>query len=357
MFQSSKGTLFNQSQLRFPPGYARPAKNSFPGLPGNVISHDRGATWQIWKPRPEQGEGPTIEGAVVELKDGRVLMVDWIAEGPSANGTFTGKLWESRDDCGTFDGPIPMTIHLPQARGGFDDGGHPYSALTLHRTILRLPSNDLLAVVYCWFHGDDTPCPYQPSMCKTRCVLLRSSDDGRNWSFVSTIAVDPSVGEEGFDEPVLVRLTRGPGAGRLICLMRTGSIECPIYQADSDDDGATWSKPRALDFCGVDPDLIEMSDGTLVCAAGWRCRLWTQAGVTKDMRAPRGRNYLVFSTDQGETWKQLTPFPFEPHAAPISTYYTTVREIGKGRLLVVYDIGSWQLPQRYTAQRIVTVKR
>ena len=45
--------------------------------------------------------------------------------------------------------------------------------------------------------------------------------------------------------------------------MRTGSNNCPIYQAESDDDGRTWSKPHALPFGGVFPDLIEMADGTV----------------------------------------------------------------------------------------------
>ena len=355
MFQSVKGTLFNQSQLSFPPGYVPPAKNSFPGLPGNVISRDQGRTWKLWKPKPDQGMGPTIEGAVVQLKDGRVAIFDWIADGPSSDGIFTGQRWESGDDCETFDGPKSFTIHLPEARGGFDDSGHPYSGLTFHRTVLQLPSGDLLAVIYCWFKGDDTPCPYQPRMCKFRTVLLRSKDFGLSWKYVSTVAVDPSVGEEGFDEPVLVHLSKGPHAGRLLCLMRTGSIECPIYQCVSDDEGVSWSKPRALDFCGVDPDLIEMSDGTLVCASGWRCKNWAQTGVPEGMKPPRGCNYLVFSRDQGETWQQLTPFPFEPHAHTISTYYMTVREIEKGLLLALYDIGGWLIPLRYVAAREIRV--
>lgn len=357
MFQSSKGTLFNQSQLSFAPGYVSPAKNRFPGLPGNVISRDRGATWKLWKPKPEQGEGPTIEGATVELKDGRILMFDWIADGPTAEGDFTGSLWESPDDCETFDGPMEFHIRLPEARGGFDDAGHPYSGLTFHRSVLQLPSGDLLAVIYCWFKGDDTPCPYQTKMCKFRTMLIRSSDAGRNWRYASTVAVDPAIGEEGFDEPVMIRLGKGPRAGRLLCIMRTGSIECPMYQCASDDEGRTWSAPRKLDFCGVDPDLIEMSDGTLVCASGWRCKGWGHASEYKGKRPPRACNYIVFSTDQGETWRDLTPFPFESHADPISTYYTTVREIGKGRLLVVYDIGFWLVPLRYVASRVVTVKQ
>ena len=59
----------------------------------------------------------------------------------------------------------------------------------------------------------------------------------------------------------MARLSRGPHAGRLVVLLRTGSNDQPIYQATSDDDGKPWSKPRPLDLNGVDPDVIELTDG------------------------------------------------------------------------------------------------
>ncbi|MBI3920409.1 MAG: exo-alpha-sialidase [Armatimonadetes bacterium] len=348
MFRTDSGTLFAQAQLSFPYNYIRPEKNAFPGLPGNVLSRDGGDTWTRWRAAPDQGIGPVIEGAAISLKDGPELIIDWICDGPSTGGAFTGQLWESHDDMATIDGPKPMTVHLPQARGGFDDGGHPYSGVTFHRTILQLPGGDLLASIYCWFAGDDTPCPYQPSMAKFRCVLLRSSDRGRHWRFVSTIAVDPAVGEEGFNEPVMIRLAHGPKAGRLVCLMRTGSNACPIHQSVSDDDGATWSSPQALGFRGVDPDLIEMSDGRLACSFGWR----TSSGDGP----PDLDNYLIFSDDQGDNWSNLTRLGLEAYSSPFTTCYTSLREIEPGLLLVLYDVGSWNRAVRYVASRRVTVK-
>lgn len=78
--------------------------------------------------------------------------------------------------------------------------------------------------------------------------------------------------------PPLSELERGPAKGRLICVMRTGR-ENPMYQAESDDDGKTWTPPRRLqwtysnfgrsrDMVGTDPDIIELTDGTLVLAYG-----------------------------------------------------------------------------------------
>ncbi len=113
-----------------------------------------------------------------------------------------------------------------------------------------MPNGDLLATAYGWFQEDTTPSTYVKSMNKFGSILLRSKDRGRNWSLVSTIAVDPAVGEEGFNEPVLVRLSQGKHQGRRIALLRTGSNKAkwpnPLYQTESDDEGRTWRKPRPL---------------------------------------------------------------------------------------------------------------
>ena len=368
MFQTKKGTLFLQAQTSPTPGFKIAATNPIPGYGhfASVVSRNHGKTWGRWLPEPWTKRLAYFEGAYTALSDGTIQMVEWIADCTSKKGIFHAILWESKDDLETIKGPIMATIDLPQAKaGGFDDHGNPYSGLCFHRTILELPGGDLLAAIYGWFEGDDTPCTYVPKVCKYRCILLRSSDRGRHWSYTSTIAVDPMVGEEGFDEPVMIRLSKGPKAGRLICLMRTGSFKGVIYQAISDDEGRSWSKPHALDLRGVDPDLIEMADGTLVCAVGWRVEYiklpdgthrsvdWEGAGKPP---LHRGTNYLAFSRDQGKTWTQITPFQFEPHGPSLSTFYTTVCETAPGRLFVCYDIGSWGgQAVRYVAGREVEI--
>jgi hypothetical protein len=356
MFRSRNGTLFLQAQLTMPPGIKINKKNVIPGdgICGNVLSRDGGRTWQRWSPKDWQKRRGYFEGEITELRDGTILMMEYVADLGQRRGEFVTKLWESKDDLKTLRGPIRAKIHLPQAKGvGYDDGGRPYTGVTFHRTLLPMPHGELLATIYCWFKGDDTPCPYMPKMCKFRCVLLRSRDRGRRWEFVSTIAADQKIGEEGYDEPVMVRLSKGLRAGRFICLMRTGCYECPIYQTESDDEGRTWSKPRPLWFRGVDPDLIEMSDGTLVCSFGWRTKNW----FAPKPPAKLG-NCVVFSRDQGETWTHLTRLRIEPHAnTPWTTCYTTVREIAPGRLLVVYDIGRWGMPVRYIGSRALVVSR
>jgi hypothetical protein len=350
LFRSRNGTLVVQGHGAYPPHYPKPPRNVFPGLPITAISRDGGATWSQWLPAEQQGQGPVIEGAVLQLRDGRIRIFDWIADGPSPEGDFTGQMWETTDEWQSVQDAVPIHIHLPQAKIGYDDNGKPYTGVTFHRSVLELPGGDLVACIYCWFQEDDVPSSYEARMHRFRCVLLRSGDQGHTWHYGATIAVDPTVGQEGFDEPVMVRLGQGPYEGRLICLMRTGNRVDPIYQSHSDDEGATWTPARPVPMRGVDPDLIEMADGTLACSYGYR--------VISDPPSPEHGNYVAFSTDYGESWDHFTHLPFEPHAGvQRSTCYTSLCEVEPGKLLVVFDIGWWGSPVRYVGRRFVQVER
>ena len=373
MFQSATGTLVVQAQVPYPVGYAFPAKNVFPGLPETVVSRDGGHTWALWpggtwkrEPLPpEQGQGPIIEGAVVQLSDGTIRIFDWIAEGPTAEGDFIGTLWDSHDEWRTLQGPRPFRVHLPQAKASFDDQDAPYSGPTFHRSVLELPGGDLLATIYCWFKEDNIPIGYLPRTNRLRSVILRSGDRGETWHYLSTIAVDPPVGyeegheKEGFGEAVMVRLSQGPHAGRLICVMRTGWGTEPLYQTHSDDDGHTWAPPHALPLKGIDPDLIEMENGVLACSFGYRIMTTHPGpGTAKMTPAPDLGNYVAFSLDQGETWGHDTHLPIEAHAGTTcSTCYTSLREVEPGTLLVIFDIGWYGDPIRYVGRRFVRVRR
>ena len=143
---------------------------------------------------------------------------------------------------------------------------------------------------------------------------------------------------------MLARLTQGKHNGRFIVLMRTGRNN-PIYQTESDDEGRSWTKPRALRLLGVNPDLIEMTDGVLVCGFG---------GLTEWLG--EGRLYLAFSLDQGATWTRITQVSMNP-----TSQYLTVREVEPGRLLIVYDKvphkdSGLPEPPLYIAGRIVAAR-
>lgn len=322
LFHSREGSTVILGHVRWPPGGKYPIHYT-------ACSFDGRKTWQEWKPAPEHGRGPITEGASVQLKSGRILVFDVHAE-HVGNKRFETSYWSSTDGYRTLQGPHRYGFDLPQAAlDNFDDRGEPISRMYLRRSVLELPGGDLLACAYGHFTPDKFVAEYSTKMCKTRAFLLRSKDSGANWSFVATIASDP-VEQEGFGEPVLVRVSQGRFAGRLLCLMRTGR-ETPIYQCESDDEGKTWSRAvplqwvysrfgRSRPIVGVDPDVIEMSDGTLVLSFGHK----------PDYR--EHGNYLAFSLDHGRNWTQVTRISHD-----LTVAYTGVREVAPGELFVVYS--------------------
>jgi len=305
-------------------------KESVEGIPFTVRSTDDRQTWKVWNPSPDQLPGPTHEGSVVQLKDGSILIFNWSLESVGS-GRFRGKLWTSTNQWETLAGPQAIQLSIPRAAPpGFDDRGEPFSGVVFHRSVVELPGGDLLAGLYGRFEEDTTPTEYQAKQHKYRSFLMRSSDRGKTWSYIATIAAGP-VGQEGYCEPVLLRLSQGKHRGRLICLMRTGR-ENPIYQCESDDEGVTWNQPRSLrwmyskygrsrEIAGTDPDLIEMSDGTLVLSFGHKPDYQDDG------------NFLAFSHDQGHSWTQVSRLTSNRTCA-----YSTVREIRPGVLFVVYSL-------------------
>ena len=235
------------------------------------------------------------------------------------------------------------------------------------------PSGDLLTTLYGWLQGDHTPATYAPTMMKMRVLLVRSSDRGQHWKLVSTVAADPTVGTEGFDEPVLCRLSKGPHPGRLICLMRTGRN---LYQAISDDEGVTWTSPEELviagldinrtelwvdrfrgfkDFHGkpldennpdelrgavVDPDLIELRGGLLVAAFGVRV---PQKLCWRHPDFPWNGNYLAISRDHGKSWSNVARIT----SGVLTTHYMAIDETPTDNtLFIAYDLGGWSKGMR-----------
>jgi hypothetical protein len=349
-----------------------------------VVSRDGGASWTEFPLRPGDN-GVNLEGGVTQLRDGTILALETYVTPGARVGEGRGLLFTSRDDYRSLEGPVNVTFALPGANfsGSTDDGGRPHAAMRLHRRILELPGGDLLTTIYGWLEGDNEPSGYTPTMRKTRVLLLRSSNRGRHWELVSTIAADPKVGTEGYDEPVLARISKGPHSGRLICQMRTGR---ELRESVSDDEGRTWSpaRPRVFadldvyrtelwaplfkgfrrngrlieenpnEFIGavVDPDLLELRSGVLVAAFGVRVpprACWT---IPKH---PWNGNYLAFSLDHGDTWSHVVRLT----SGVFTTHYMAVEETPRdNHLFVAYDFGHWRCKEgRYTYGRPVQFRR
>jgi hypothetical protein len=382
---TTSGTLVLQAQVPDKPFPSN--RMTYFSAMSTRVSRDGGASWTEIPLKPGEN-GLNMEGGALQLRDGTILALDTYIMPGKRPDEGIGQLYTSTDDWRTLQGPKDVTFDLPgiEFYGSTDDGGRPHSAQRLHRRILELPNGDLLTTIYGWMKGDKTPATYAPKMMKTRVMLARSTDRGEHWRFVSTVAVNPDVGTEGFGEPVIARMSKGPNAGRLICLMRTGR---ELYEAVSDDEGASWSPARPLviagldinrtelwvdwlrnfkDFKGrpldennpdelrgavVDPELLELRSGLLVAAFGVRV---PQKLCWQHPEHSWNGNYLAFSRDHGKTWSNVVRMT----SGVLTTHYMAVEETPTDNTLyVTYDLGGWSKGMKrdvYARSVQVTIK-
>lgn len=354
LFQTSTGDLLANGWLSIRGDHK---DNRFPGIGRWLVSHDGAVTWQdIAVPKSEETGLPYL-GAGVELPDGRYVMLYYYAwRDGGGSGPYTGELWSSRDGFRTFEGPTTIRVNVPDSIPNYDDCGLFVDIVVFHRSLIALPDGSLLASAYARFVGDDTPCPYLPTMMKCRSILLVSRDEGLTWDYMSTVAYDPEIGQEGHNETSIVRLTQGPRSGRLLCWMRTGSAGDPIYETFSDDDGMTWSEPCQTEALGVDPCLLELSDGTLACS--WGTRLHDVSGFINNECVDQSPTYKVmFSRDGGTSWTNPVEVPLKSPATGMdcNTGYSALAELEPGKVLLVYDLGSFDTEKQYLASRVVSI--
>ena len=151
-------------------------------------------------------------------------------------------------------------------------------------------------------------------------VLLRSTDNGSNWSYFSTIADDPGGKLGHFEEPGLLRLR----SGVLLAAMRNNSGN--IWTAKSTDGGKTWSDPKMTPMVGHPADLMQMRDGRVVCTYGMR---EPYHGAPGGIRAS-------ISKDDGETWNLSEDIQIRNDFLNWDVGYPESLELSDGRILSVY---------------------
>lgn len=367
LLRTATGALVVQAQVPEKPFPT--LRMVYPSAMETRISRDDGKSWTKIPLKPGEN-GLNMEGGATQLRDGTIIALDTYITPGKNPGEGIGQLYTSTNDWRTLDGPQDVIFDLPNADFycSKDDGGHPHDAQRLHRRILELPNGDLLATFYGWIKGDNTPSTYMPTMMKSRVMLARSKDRGQHWKLVSTVAVDPTIGTEGFGEPVLARVSKSENAGRLICLMRTGR---ELHEAISDDEGATWSPHYPRVFAGldiyrtelwvdhfrnfkgskgkwldennpdelrgavVDPDLIELRSGLLVAAFGVRI---PQKACWAHPEHSWNGNYLAVSRDHGKTWSNVVRMT----SGVLTTHYMAIEEtLTDNKIFVTYDLGGW----------------
>jgi len=272
---------------------------------GGQHSDDKGATWS---------PGPGLGTHFYEFEDGELICLGFRTKMVS-DGVFEATLLRSTDGGKTM-ARLTARLNIPEGTGGTGDDGKYYGGPLVDHAIVQCRDGSLLAAMYGYFKTDKVLCPtFPPEWCvyKYRTFVIRSTDRGRTWDYLTTVAYDPKIGLESFCEADLLTLPDGD----ILCFMRTGGSKgqyTPLYLSVSRDDGKSWETPRPIADRGVWPSACRMANGVLVVTYG------------------RPDNWLAFSLDNGETWVGHTRF-----ASGNSSNYNSIEEVSPGRLLVVYD--------------------
>jgi sialidase-1 len=152
-------------------------------------------------------------------------------------------------------------------------------------------------------------------------ILLRSTDQGKTWSYLSTIAGDPGGKLGGFLEPGLVRTK----TGRIVAGLRNHGADQAIWMTHSDDSGKTWAPPRKTSMIGHPVDLVQLADGRLMASYGIRTPHTKPTGVR-----------VCFSGDNGETWDVESEVQLRNDFGNWDVGYPESLQFPDGRVLTVY---------------------
>jgi len=177
-----------------------------------------------------------------------------------------------------------------------------------------------LATMYGWLEGEKL----------STLVLLVSRDEGRTWTYETTIAshADTPGAPEGPDEASLVKLEDGD----ILCVYRVGSGLSWNYRASrSSDAGRTWSKPEVLDGpFSVEPCVRRLTNGVLALSGGRPgLHLW----LCTDGKGMRWQEFDVQAYHNrlcNAAWRMAED-------GSQTTAYTEIIEIAPNRLLYLYD--------------------
>ncbi|RED52776.1 sialidase family protein [Cohnella phaseoli] len=278
---------------------------------------------------PSEGNPRNSEGAFIELKDGRLLLVysRFLGDSPEdyAYAVIAKRYSADRGNTWTDD----EVIARPEE----------YDAINLMSvSLLRLGNGDIGM-----FYG------VRQGWHDLRFFLRRSADEGESWS--EAVCCMPGPGYFNVNNDRVIRLQGGrlviPASyfrmrGESTVDLSSWDPRAMLFFYLSDDDGVTWREsssfytlPYSRSGSGLDePGVIELADGTL----------WAWC------RTDMGYQYETFSMDRGETWSVPVPSIFTSPNSPLSMK----RIPGSNDLLAVWNpIPDYQtrVYERHTAGR------
>ena len=299
----------------------------------NRRSSDGGETWV--------DAGHILENSTYQYPepDGEVLMFEsfYSCEHSTGGGRPEASVVKSQDEAGVLEAKLLRSsdngvtrvaerakIYLPEQFAEWTG--------RLSRKIVGLKDGSLLMSMY-GRHENGTKIER-----KYLSLAIRSTDRGKTWRYLSTIAIDRSetARGEGFDETSLLVLPDGD----VLSFLRSGASyqasmgsfnnndpsvdmpfgyakQTPVYLTRSVDGGAHWGAADPINSFGVWPDALLMENGLLVASYG------------------RPGNWIMFSQDEGNSWGPIIPFHHDLYPPDCSNYFS-MAEVAPNVLLVVY---------------------
>jgi hypothetical protein len=280
-------------------------------------SYDKGKTWIDGAAGP--GDRNTLD-----LGSGEIISINRNSK-RAIGGKLILRTQRSTDNWKTTNNEESV-LNIPRATFTITGGGDIVEGFLFHHGILKLDDNTLIGTMYGNYEGDVELCdgyPPELNQRKYRTIVVFSHDKGRSWGDPVLVAYDkmlgrgipddypllgqsipktsasqtsvvPAITQEGFREADIVEAKNGD----LICVMRSGGrngesvnlFPTPLYCSKSTDKGRTWSPPAQIADRGVCPNVVTLQNGIIVCTYS------------------RPGNWLIFSDDNGVTWKGAFQF-------------------------------------------------
>jgi sialidase-1 len=288
---------------------------------GKVImlrSKDNGKTWGE-KQVISSDEGlDEREGCGVQLKDGTIVVGVFYNGNYLPDGPYN---WDGAVKLPSIGKPRLGTIIITSKDNGktwskgkfIDTKGMPFSGVEGPTDApIEMPDGSIVMGVIGYSIAGDPK--------NTASVMLRSTDQGNTWKYLSTIAGDPGGKLGGFMEPGITRTK----SGRIIAGLRNKGAN--IWMTYSDDDGKTWAPVWKTDMIGHPVDLMQLSDG----------RVMATYGVRPGTHAEPGGIRACFSSDNGKTWDISTEVQLRNDFINWDIGYPESLELADGRVMTVY---------------------